>query len=54
MSLKQSFSHSQWVLQTILFLTVPTVFLAIQTLIPLFPLTVLNFILFFQVIKQEI
>jgi len=50
--LKQSFFHSKWILQTILFLTVfKTVFLAVQILITHFSLTVLHFVVFFQVIE---
>jgi len=44
MCLKLPFSHYNWVLQSILYLTV---FLAIQILTPLFSLTVLNFVVFF-------
>jgi len=51
MCLKKSFSHSKWVLQTIASLTVfETVFLAVQILIPLFSLTVPNFVVFFRFI----
>jgi len=50
--LKLSFSHSKWVLQAILpCLSIKTVFLAVQTLTPLFSLTVPYFVVFFKVIK---
>jgi len=48
MCLKQSLSHFKWVLQVTLSLTViQTVFLAVQTLIPLFSETLPNFVVFF-------
>jgi len=52
MCLKQSFSKYKGVLQAILSLTIfLNYILAIQTLTPLFSLTVPNFVLFFQAIK---
>jgi len=52
--LKQSFSHSKWVLQVILSLTTfQTVFMSVQTLTPLFPLTVPNFVVFFTLLNRK-
>jgi len=48
MCFKRSFSHSKRFLQTVLFFQ--TVFLAVQTLTPIFLLTVPNFEVFFEVI----
>jgi len=45
MCFKLLFSHSKWVLQAILSLTV---FLAVQTLTPLFSLTVPNYVAFLE------
>jgi len=49
MYFKQSFSHSKWVLQAILSVTVYSN--GVQTLTPIFPLTVLNFVVLFYVIR---
>jgi len=48
MWLKLSFSYPKWDLQAILTLTVFLNFLVVQTLTPLFSLTVPNFGVFFQ------
>jgi len=54
MCLKLSFSHSKWVLQAILPLTVfQTVFLSVQNLTPFFSLTVLHFVVFFRLLDRK-
>jgi len=50
MCLKQTFTHFKSVLQEILSLTV---FLAVQTLTPLFSLTVLNFSVLFMSLDRK-
>jgi len=50
MSLKQTFSHSKWVLQAILSLAV---FRTVQTFSPRFFVTVQNFVLFFKSLQSK-
>jgi len=52
MCLKESFSHSNLVLHSILSLTV-LLFLAVQTLTPLFFLTVPNFVVIFMLLDRK-
>jgi len=54
MCLKQTFFHSKWGLPAILSLTIfQTVFLTVQTLAPLFSLTVPNLIAFFRLLDRK-
>jgi len=54
MCLKQLFSHSKWVLQAIFFQTVLSIsVLAVQTLTPLFYLTVANLVMFFRLLDRK-
>jgi len=53
MYLKQSFSHSKWVLPVILSLFFETVFLPVHNLTLLFSLTVPNFVVFLRLLDRK-
>jgi len=51
--LKLLFSHFKWVLEAYLPVTDFSVFLAVQSLTPLFSLTVPNFVVFFRLLNRK-